>query len=114
LAATPNPSTFGQPVTFVATVKGIGGTPAGTVSFTDGATTLGTAFLDNNGQATFITSALTIGRHTIIANHGGDPNFVASKSLLSQMVNAKIPRRRLLRPTDRYSLRYGPEHSTER
>lgn len=91
LASTPNPSTFGQPVTFVATVKGIGGTPAGTVSFTDGATTLGTAFLDNNGQATFITSALTIGRHTIIANHGGDPNFVASKSLLSQMVNAKIP-----------------------
>src|SRR6516165_8770277 len=31
LASTPNPSTFGQPVTFAATVKGNGGTAAGAV-----------------------------------------------------------------------------------
>ena len=91
LASTPNPSTFGQPVTLIAAVRGSGGTPAGTVTFTDGATALGTASLDYNGQATFITSALTVGRHTIIANYGGAPNFVDSKGMLSQMVNPKIP-----------------------
>ena len=89
LASTPNPSTFGQPVTFAATVKGNGGTPTGTVSFTDGATALGTASLDNSGQATFITSTLTVGNHTIAANYGGDPNVSGSRSMLTQTVNAK-------------------------
>jgi len=37
-----NPSTFGQSVTFTATVSSAGGTPTGTVTFYDGATTLGT------------------------------------------------------------------------
>jgi hypothetical protein len=91
LASTPNPSTFGEPVTFAATVKGNGGTPAGTVAFTDGTTALGTASLDNSGQATLIISTLTIGSHTITASHGGDPNFLGSKSMLTQMVNPKTP-----------------------
>jgi hypothetical protein len=91
LASTPNPSTFGQPVTFAATVKGNGGTPTGTVTFTDGATTLGTASLDNSGQAMFITSRLTVGSHTITANHGGDPNFLGSRSMLTQTVNPNTP-----------------------
>jgi hypothetical protein len=86
LASTPNPSTFGQPVTFAATVKGNGGTPAGTVAFTDGATILGTASLDSYGQATFITSTLTVGSHAIMANHSGDPNFLGSRSILAQTV----------------------------
>jgi Bacterial Ig-like domain (group 3) len=91
LASTPNPSAFGQPVTFAATVKGNGGTPAGTVTFTDGATTLGTASLDNSGQAMFTTSTLTVGNHTITANHGGDPNFLGSRSMLTQTVNPNTP-----------------------
>jgi len=91
LASTPNPSTFGQPVTFAATVKGNGGTAAGAVAFTDGSITLGTASLDNSGQATFITSTLTIGSHAIIANHGGDPNFLGSRSMLTQTVNPITP-----------------------
>jgi len=91
LASTPNPSTFGQPVTFAATVKGNGGTPAGTIAFTDGAITLGTASLDDSGQATFITSTLTVGSHTITANHGGDPNFLGSRSMLTQTVNPNTP-----------------------
>jgi Big-like domain-containing protein len=91
LASTPNPSTFGEPVTFAATVKGNGGTPAGTVTFTDGATTLGTVSLDNSGQATFITSMLTVGSHIITASHGGDPNFLGSKGMVTQTVNPKPP-----------------------
>lgn len=89
LTTTPNPSAFGQPVTFAATVKGNGGTPTGTVFFTDGATALGAALLDNGGQATFITSTLAVGSHTIAANYGGDPNFPGSRSMLTQTVNAK-------------------------
>ena len=90
-SSTPNPSTFGQPVTFAATVKGNGGTPTGPVTFTDGVNTLGTASLDNSGQATFTTSTLTVGSHTITANHGGDPNFLGSRSMLTQTVNPNTP-----------------------
>jgi hypothetical protein len=89
LTSTPNPSTFGQPVTFAATVKGNGGTPAGTVAFTDGATTLGTASLDNNGQATFVTPTLTVGSHAIAANYRVDSNFPGSSTTLTQTVNPK-------------------------
>jgi hypothetical protein len=89
LTSTPNPSTFGQPVTFAATVKGSGGTPAGAVAFTDGATALGTASLDNNGQATFVTSTLTVGSHAIAANYRGDPNLPGSSTTLTQTVNPK-------------------------
>jgi hypothetical protein len=91
LSSTPNPSTFGQPVSFAVTVKGNGGTAKGTVTFTDGATALGTASLDDSGQATFIASTLTVGSHAIIANHGGDPNFLGSRSMLTQKVNPSTP-----------------------
>ena len=110
LASTPNPNTFGEPVSFAATVKGNGGTPGGTVAFTDGATTLGTASLDNSGQATFITSTLTVGSHIITASHGGDPNFLGSRSMLTQTVNPKPPP--AARPTNRYRHLYGPERGT--
>ncbi len=90
LTSTPNPSTFGQPVTFAATVKGNGGTPTGSVVFTDGATALGTAVLDNSGQAAFATSALNAGSHAIAAAYGGDPNFSGSRAMLTQTVNAKL------------------------
>ena len=44
------------------------GTPTGTVTFKDGATTLGTGTLAVSGAATFITSALALAGHT---DHGG-------------------------------------------
>lgn len=89
LTSAPNPSTFGQPVTFAATVKGNDGTPTGVVAFTDGATALGTVPLDNSGQATFTTSALTVGHHTIAANYRGDPNVPGSSTTLTQTVSPK-------------------------
>ena len=49
LFSQPNPSGLGQDVTFTATVSSsTPGTPSGTVTFTDGATTLGTAPLVNS------------------------------------------------------------------
>ncbi len=78
LASSVNPSTFGQSVTFTATVSGAGAT--GTVTFKDGATTLGTGTLNGGAQATFSTSALALGAHSITAEYGGDSNFTASTS----------------------------------
>ena len=79
---TPNPSTFGQPVTFTATVSSGAGVPAGTVTFMDGVTTLGTGILNGSGQAAFATTALFAGSHTITALYSGDTNFDASTSFL--------------------------------
>ena len=80
LTGTPNPSTFGQPVTLTATVLGVVIRPTGTITFRDGATVLGTAALDANGVATLITSALGVGSHSITATYEGDANFGMSTS----------------------------------
>jgi len=59
LTSSLNPSSFGRSVTFTATVSSAAGTPTGTVTFYDGAITLGTGALNASGQATFTTAALT-------------------------------------------------------
>ena len=85
-----NPSVFGQPVTFTATVSVNppgAGSPGGTVTFSEGATTLGTGTI-SGGIATFTTSALAVGSHSITALYGGDASFAASTSAtFSQTVN---------------------------
>lgn len=89
-----NPSSTGQPVTFTATVApgaGATGSPSGTVTFMDGATTLGSAPL-SAGTATFSTSSLGAGNHTITAVYGGDANFSTSTSpALVQAVINRMP-----------------------
>jgi len=88
LAGTPNPSAIGQTVTYTATVSGTGGIPTGTVTFKDGATTLGSGTLNGAGVATFTISSLAAGNHAITASYGGDGNFAGSSSSpLTQAVN---------------------------
>src|SRR5581483_2919589 len=91
LTSAPNPSVFGQAVLFTATVTAVApatGTPTGTVSFMEGATTLGMGALDGNGQATFTTSALAVGPHTITAVYSSDETFATSTSpAITQTVN---------------------------
>jgi hypothetical protein len=87
LASKPNPSVYGQMVTFTATVTSGVGTPTGTVTFKDGKTTLGTGPL-NAGIATFTTSSLSVGRHTITAAYPGTDYYKSSTSAkLTQTVN---------------------------
>lgn len=87
LASSKNPSDVGQPVTFTATVTSGGGTPPGSVTFTDGATTLGTITL-SGGVATLTTAALTLGSHSITATFSGSPGFTGGASPpLVQSVN---------------------------
>jgi hypothetical protein len=85
-----NPSVLGANVTFTATVTS-SGSPAGTVSFFDGVTLLGTGLL-SGGVATFSTSALAAGAHNITASYGGDANDTVSTSpVLVQNVIAAVP-----------------------
>jgi hypothetical protein len=89
LASSLNPSTVGASVTFTATVtSATAGTITGTVTFKDGTTTLGTGTI-NAGMATFSTSSLAQGSHSVTAVYGGDTNFATSTSTaVSQVVNA--------------------------
>jgi Bacterial Ig-like domain (group 3)/Beta-propeller repeat/Transmembrane protein 131-like N-terminal len=89
LTSSPNPSIYGQAVTFTAVVtSSLGAPPDGeTVSFMKGAALLGTEVL-SGGSASFTTSALTVGTNNITAVYGGDSNLVGSKSkAVSQIVS---------------------------
>jgi hypothetical protein len=83
-----NPSTFGESVTFTATVSATSeGTPTGTVTFKSGNATLGTGTL-SGGVASLSTSALKVGTSSITAAYSGDANYAVSvSSILSQVVN---------------------------
>jgi hypothetical protein len=86
LSVSPNPSTAGQTVTLTATVSPSAAT--GTVTFTNGATTLGSSSL-TNGAATFVTSALPVGNDSIVATYSGDATYLGSTSpLIPATVNA--------------------------
>ncbi len=92
VVSAPNPSTYGQAVTFTATVSPASAgqpTPTGTVTFMDGSTTLGPGTLDASGVSTFTTSTLAVGIHSITAVYGGDNNFSNSTSVpISQNVQS--------------------------
>jgi hypothetical protein len=82
-----NPSAFGQQVTFSATVSPLSGA-TGTVTFMDGAITLGSSTLNGSSVATFSTSTLAVGTHSITAQYNGDGSHTGSTSPpLSQTVN---------------------------
>jgi len=86
VASSVNPSVVGQPVTFTATIAPSAAT--GTVTFRDGGATIGTGTV-SGGIATFTTSALTAGAHSITAVYGGSTNYSSSTSgALTQAVTA--------------------------
>jgi hypothetical protein len=92
VAASPSPSVYGGNVTFTATVNpnGVLSNPTGTVTFTDGSTTLGSAGITGSGPftASFSTNLLTAGTHPITATFNGDNIFDVSVSApLSFVVN---------------------------
>ena len=73
-------SLFGQSVTFTATVVGPASTPTGTVSFKDGSTVLGTVPVNGSGVATFSSSTLTVGTHSLVAAYSGSASYSSSAS----------------------------------
>jgi hypothetical protein len=69
-----------EPATITAVVTGVGATPTGTVTFTDGGTTIGTATLDATGTAKLSYAFPASGNQSVIANYNGDVNFSPSNS----------------------------------
>lgn len=70
-----SPQAAGQPVTFTATVSAAARSwaPTGTVQFKDNGTSIGPSILLNSsGQASFTTSSLSPGTHTITAVYSPD------------------------------------------
>jgi hypothetical protein len=78
-SATPG---LGSNVTFTATInKGTGvPVPTGTVTFTEGATLLGSGSVNGSGIATFSTTTLTQGPHLIFSTYSGDSLYTGSTS----------------------------------
>jgi hypothetical protein len=86
LTSSINPSIYGQTVTLTATVTGRGG-PTGNISFVWGGNTMGTAPLNSNGIATFITANLNADTYPLTAIYKGDANHLGSTSaVLNQVV----------------------------
>jgi len=83
LSSSCNPAAPGDRVTFTAQVTALppgGGVPAGTVSFQENGTELGTATLDASGLAAWATTALTAGTHEIAAVYAGNESYLGSIS----------------------------------
>jgi hypothetical protein len=78
------PSSYGAAVTFTATASN---GPTGTVTFYDGTNVIGTGALNGN-LATFTTSTLTVGPHSITAFWAGAGNYNSvTSNLITQTVN---------------------------
>jgi hypothetical protein len=89
LVSSLNPSYSSQSLTFTATVTSqAAGTPTGTVTFLDGSTQIAQVALNANGQAQCVSSALSVGSHSITGQYSGDANFSPSTVALTQVINA--------------------------
>jgi hypothetical protein len=88
ISSSPNPSNSGQSVTFAAVVSpSTSGVPTGSVAFSDNGNQSASVVLDATGSASFSTSSLTTGTHSITWSYSGDSNFMASTSpTLTQIV----------------------------
>ncbi len=92
LTATPG-GVFGSTINLSATVTGnAGATPTGTVNFLDGATVIkSAAALNTSGIATFSTTTLAVGTHSITAVYSGDASYPTSTSTASSVLITAPP-----------------------
>ncbi|MEI8370631.1 MAG: Ig-like domain repeat protein [Planctomycetia bacterium] len=91
IASSKASSTYGEAVTFTATVPAVGGgtNPTGTILIQDGGTTIATGTL-TGGWFTFTSPALLGGSHSLTAVYAGDSNHLAATSTaLTQTVAKK-------------------------
>ena len=104
MVGTTGTSTYGQSVTFTATVTNIStsATPTGTVTFKDGGTSIGTGILSGSGStgtATFTTPPPTLlvgvapysSPHTITAVYNGDTDFNSGGTSANHVVQTVQP-----------------------
>jgi len=95
VSSQPNPSTFGAAVNFTVTITTSGpAAPTGSVEILDGGQKIGMIALPGSAnQASFSTTALAVGSHSITAVYNGDVNYAASppSSAEIQVVQAVQP-----------------------
>jgi hypothetical protein len=89
LTVSPGTSLFDQPVTLTATVKAAGAA-AGTVTFYDGNTPLGTVAVGAGNKASLTTAALAPGSHSVTAVFSGDANFTGSAGSAAESVSPDV------------------------
>ena len=99
ITSSSSPATVGATVTFTAMTATTTGIVSGTVNFSDGTNLLGTGTLNSTGIATFSTTALTLGTHSITAAFQANTNFTASSATLTQVMTA---------PTGSFTLSTSP------
>ena len=90
LVATPSPVSAGQTATLTATVtptEKYASVPTGTIEFQDGSTTLNTATLNSSGVATYATSTLAPGKHSLTAVYSGDSTYPTVNGTTTLTVN---------------------------
>jgi hypothetical protein len=88
VATSGTPSTYGTSITFTATISS---GPTGTVTFYDNGTPVGTGTVGGT-TASFSSTALTAGSHTITAGWTGNSNYNAVTSGgITQVVNKATP-----------------------
>jgi hypothetical protein len=88
LSSSLNPAPYGSTGTLKATVKAVapgGGTPSGTVTFSEGSTVLANVSI-SSGVAKYALKALALGQHEILAAYSGDSNHEASETVLTQSI----------------------------
>jgi uncharacterized repeat protein (TIGR03803 family) len=93
LSSSANPQQEGDTVTFTAVVTPAvsEGVPTGSVVFSINGSPAATEALDGTGTATYPTSVLEAGTHTIEAAYSGDANYLASSANLSETIDSSAP-----------------------
>lgn len=85
LSSSAQPSVYGQPVTFTATVTAPGTVPTGHVSFAIGALPPVDVTLDGNAQARYTATPSALGSHQVVATYNG--NLDSSSAKFDQVVD---------------------------
>ena len=88
LSASADSATYGDSITFTATVTPAGG--SGSVTFQDGSTPMGTVEV-SSGVATLTTTALGVGNHSITASYSGDDHHEPSEASITTGILPPYP-----------------------
>jgi len=94
VSAAPTTAAVGSPVVLTANVSSNLGVPGGTVQFFDGTAALGPVQTLAAGVASYTTSTLTAGTHSITATYSGStgtPAYPASTSATAVVVTIVVP-----------------------
>jgi hypothetical protein len=88
LVSTSTKVASGASVTFQVSLMPVSST--GSVTFYDGTTALGSAVTPQNGVATYTTSALSVGTHSITAKYDNGSQTLASSDVLEQTITGSF------------------------